>query len=282
MHKVRIATRGSDLALTQSETIASLFLDSGIETSVVTTKSLGDNDRTTPLYSMAGDGVFVSSLNKAVLDGEADLAVHSAKDMPSKLDPDLEVAFYSRRGDPRDYFISSIPIRDFRGIIGTSSIRRKTFISLLNRSVKFTTIRGNIQTRIEKLHEGGVDATVVAKVALDRLGIKPPGFIFSEIELPPDPNQGFIAVISRKGSNLIDFLRKFQDEASLWEASSERLIMAELGLGCSSPVSIRATYDTRKVHFSTVVSGSRVDLDLEFSDPVSIKEAVRRIGDVIA
>jgi len=281
MQKVRIATRGSDLAILQARAISRLFTESSIESEIITTKTLGDIDHTTPIYSMNGNGVFVSSLNMAILDGEADLAVHSAKDMPSSTDSGLEIAYYSERGDPRDYFVSNVPIHDFRGTIGTSSVRRKAFISLLNTNINFTSIRGNIQTRIDKFNSGVVDATVVAKVALDRLHIEPRGYVFSEEEVPPDPNQGFIAVVSRKESPFARFLRKFQSEVSLWEASSERLIMSALGLGCDSPISIRAKFETKTVNFSTVIDKLRVDRCLKFSDSEAIKEAVVSIGDIL-
>ncbi|MCW6169381.1 MAG: hydroxymethylbilane synthase [Thermoplasmatales archaeon] len=281
MQKVRIITRGSDLALRQTSEISRALEGASIGVEVLTTKSIGDINNSSPIYDMGSDGVFVSSLNKAVLDEEADIAVHSAKDMPSFIDPGLDVIYFSKRGDPHDFFVSKTPLNEFRGTIGTSSVRRKSYISLLAKDVKFSVIRGNINTRINKCLSGEYDATVVAKVALDRLGLNPPGFVFSERDLPPDPNQGFIAVVARKGDPIADFFKKIQDPVSLWEASAERRVLRELGLGCNFPVSLRGKFPDKKMYFSAVIDDSRADMDLDFSEESQIKGSIVKIGDTL-
>ena len=281
MQNIRIITRGSELALRQTDEISGILKSASFTVDVLTTKSIGDINDSSPISDIGSDGVFVSSLNKALLGEEADIAVHSAKDMPSFLDPDLSVVFFSQRGDPRDFFVSNIPLNKFTGTIGTSSVRRKSYISLLTKGVKFSVIRGNINTRINKCLSGEYDATVVAKVALDRLGLNPPGFVFSEHDIPPDPNQGFIAVVARKGDPIAGFFEKIQEPTSLWEASSERRVLMELGLGCNSPVSLRGKFPEKKVYFSTVIDDSRFDMVLDFSEESKIKASIKKIGDLL-
>jgi len=276
---MRIATRGSKLALAQADIISSLLRDNGILAEKITVKSQGDVDVRSPIYESKEQGVFVRKLNEKVIDGYADAAVHSAKDIPYEIDPDLEVSFFSKRGDPRDFFVGKKSISQFSGTVGSSSIRRMMFLRLYNNKLIFENIRGNVETRIRKWSDGEVGALVLAKVALDRLMLTPEGEVIPESVCPPDPNQGFIAVVTRKNSSEGMLFRKMQDPEALWEASTERELVGELQLGCSRAVSIRAAFPTKTISFSYANEEKRYDLHFKQSVDRSALNRIREIID---
>lgn len=275
---MRVATRGSSLALRQFEIISKTLEPHGLVIEPALVESHGERDATTPLYSMREQGIFVRMLNDRILEGEVVAAVHSAKDIPNEIDPKLNISFFSERADPRDYFVSRASLRYFSGTVGSSSIRRRRFLSLHNGRLDFVNVRGNIDTRIRKWEHGDVDSIVVAKAALDRLGISPQGEVISEDVCPPDPNQGFIAVVTERGSKLDGQLRKIQGRASLWEASRERDLMVRLGLGCNLAASIRAVYSESIVKFAYANDEERFD----FSFSKEIEEPdIKKLRDVL-
>ncbi len=257
--KIRIVTRGSNLALKQVDIVGNVFAAAGINYEKIIVRSSGDKDLKTPIYETKEPGLFVKVLNQVITDGEADLAVHSAKDIPNEIDQALSIPYYSERGSINDYFVSKVPLSDFSGTVGGSSVRRKRFLSLMNRSITFVNVRGNIETRLRKWERGEADSLVMAKVALDRLGIAVQGEVIDEDLLPPAPNQGFIAVVSRKGSEVEKMLKELADPKSLWEAETERKLMGDLNLGCDLAVSINANYESRTVKFSYASEDRRYD-----------------------
>jgi hydroxymethylbilane synthase len=275
---VKIATRGSRLALKQFEIVSKELESHGLQSQPVIIKSHGERDTSTPLYNMKEQGIFVRNLNDQILSGEVVAAVHSAKDIPTEIDPKLEISYFSRRGDPRDYFVSEVSLEGFSGTVGSSSIRRKNFIHLFNKNAKFENIRGNIETRISKWESGAVDSIVVAKAALDRLGLHPPGEVISEAVCPPDPNQGFIAIVTERGSKIEAFLKLIQEPEPFWEASMERDLMVRLDLGCNLAASIRAKYSDKTVSFSFANEVRR--FDFSFKDRVEEID-IKKLEDVI-
>ena len=275
---IRLATRGSRLALKQFEIISRTLESYGVKCEPFLVESHGEHDTETPLYSMSEQGIFVRKLNDKIIEGEVDAAVHSAKDLPNEIDRALSISYYSKRADPRDYFISKVPLAKFSGTVGSSSIRRKRFIGLHNGNLEFSNIRGNIDTRIRKWERGEFGSIVVAKAALDRLGLTPPGEALSEEICPPDPNQGFIAIVTEKGSKLDSTLKKIQEQEQLWEASKERELMVRLQLGCNLAASIRAVYSEKVVKFAYADEEKRYD----FSFKKEIEETdVRKLRDII-
>lgn len=277
---LKVATRGSELALRQYDIISGILGSFEIECSPVVTQSHGEQDQGTPLYDMKEQGIFVKRLNSRILDGEADIAVHSAKDIPNEIDEHLNISYFSRRADPRDYFISRSPFLLFSGTVGSSSIRRRRFLSLVNRSLKFENLRGNINTRISRWEKGEFDSIVVADAAISRLGLSPPGEVLSEEICPPDPNQGFIAIVAEKGSEIDRKLRKIQDSESLWEAFRERDLMNRLNLGCSIAVSVRAVYANKVLKFSYAGEEKRFDFtfrgEIETPDVVKMRDVIEQ------
>lgn len=256
---VTIATRGSTLALVQFEMVAERLRQMGIRCEKIIVKSQGELDIETPLYQQKEQGIFVRKLNDKIEEGVADAAIHSAKDIPSEISPRLTISYFSERGDPRDYFVARGNLSNFDGTVGTSSIRRKMFLSLYNRNLAFQNLRGNIETRLRKWERGQVDSLVVAKVALDRLGKTPPGEVIPEEICPPDPNQGFIAVVTSRGNWIETLFNGIQEDGPLWEASSEREVMRELNIGCNVAASIRANFSDRTIRFSYANEEKRYD-----------------------
>lgn len=275
---LRIATRGSRLALKQYGIISNVLEVHGIGTRPVVVESHGEEDRKTALYEMKEQGIFVKRLNDRILEGEVDLAVHSAKDIPNEIDPKLTIAYFSERADPRDFFIARKDFQSFSGTVGSSSIRRRVFLSLSNKRLQFVNTRGNVDTRIRKWEDGEVGGLVIAKAALDRLGLRPPGQALSEELCPPDPNQGFIAIVCEGGSQIEGALRKIQGEEALWEASRERELVRKLELGCNIAASIRGIHSEKKIHFSFANEDRR--FDLTFPGEVSGSD-IRKMRDIV-
>lgn len=275
---LKIATRGSRLALVQAYIIGELISLGGYKYRIVTVKSEGDKDLYTPLYEYGDRGLFVKAVNEEVLNGNADLAVHSAKDLPYDIGEELEISYYSERGDTRDFFVSHKSMEGFMGTVGGSSIRRISFLKVKYNNMEFKNLRGNIDTRITKWKNGDVDAMVLAKVALDRLGIDLPGEVIPEEILPPAPNQGIIAVVTRKGSPESNFFQHLQNEQSLWEGENERRLMGALSLGCNTAVSIRAYFDSRLIKFSYVNGNRRYDMTFNGYPDTS---QIRKLSEII-
>jgi hydroxymethylbilane synthase len=275
---LRIATRGSRLALIQSYIIGEILSNNGIKYKIIPVKSEGDKDLTKPLYEYNERGIFVKAINEEILKGNADIAVHSAKDLPFDIGEELEISYYSERGDTRDYFVSNIAMEVFSGTVGGSSIRRQNFLSIKYDKMSFKNLRGNIDTRITKWKNNEVDGLVIAKVAIDRLGLSLPGEIISESVLPPAPNQGLIAVVTRKNSEESKFFNSIRNLVSFWEGDIERKLMGKLSIGCDLAVSIRAYQEIRTIKFSFAREGKRYDLSFKnFPD----SKAIREMRDII-
>lgn len=279
MEKVlKIATRGSNLALVQFDIISSILRDNGIGAEKFIVKSYGDIDSKNPLYEAKEQGIFVKRLNDKILEGEVVAAVHSAKDIPYEIDPYLEISYFSARGDVRDCFVGNDSLFNFSGTVGSSSIRRQMFLKLFNRELRFQNVRGNIETRIRKWQAGEVQSLVIAKVALDRLGLNLPGEAIPEKICPPGPNQGFIAVVTKKNSWESKFFKKIQEKKALWEASVERETVGRLELGCSSAISIRGNFRERTINFSFANEDRRYDLS--FNEKID-QPRIKRMKEII-
>src|SRR2546423_8864308 len=170
MPPLRVATRGSALARWQAERVVQLL---GVEAEYVIVSTRGDERRDVPIHAMGGTGVFVKEVEQAVLDGRAEVAVHSAKDLPSETSPELVLAALPERGDPRDALVGR-PLDEIPtgGRVGTGSVRRRAQLAASRPDLGFGELRGNIPTRLEKA--GEFDAVMLAAAALDRLRLPPP------------------------------------------------------------------------------------------------------------
>lgn len=282
---MKIGTRGSRLAIIQTEAVRSKLRSHSIDSTVSEFTAHGDSDLKTPIYALGKTGVFVDLLNQQVLDGNIDCAVHSAKDMPVKLNPELEVSAVLERESPTDSLVSSMPFNELPSgsVIGTSSIRRMRAILSLRDDLKIRDVRGNIETRISKLVTGGYDGIMVATAAINRLGMENKSYQFSVKSIVPAANQGIIAVVSRKESEISQILRKINDRKTMEQFRLERTVMDRMSLGCSEPVGIIGEHKGEKINLYVRVysknSRDFMDFSEDFShgaDTISFVDAIRR------
>jgi hydroxymethylbilane synthase len=244
---LRIATRASALARWQAERVGALLgvlLDEPVEYVLITTT--GDRDQRPDLHSIGGTGVFVKEVQQAVLDDRADLAVHSAKDLPSETPIGLRLAAIPERGDPRDALVGSrleeIPTG---GRVGTGSVRRRAQLAAARPDLVFAPLRGNMETRLRKRVEEGHDAVVVAVAALDRLGLRDQVTeVLNTTVMLPQAAQGALAVECRADDEKAHAaLAAIDDRTAHLEVRAERAYLAELGGGCSLPCGALARAD---------------------------------------
>src|SRR5436190_1630165 len=195
---LRIGSRGSRLALTQAELAASRLRRAGIEIALVPITTAGDKDRTKPFGELGSRGVFVKEIEEALLAGRIDVAVHSAKDMTSSDAEGLVVGAYLEREDPRDALCGASEVRPGMRI-GTASVRRRAQLLALEPSLSIEPLRGNVETRLRKRGERGLDAVVLAACGLDRLGLADEiGLRFPPEQLLPEAGQGALALQVRE------------------------------------------------------------------------------------
>lgn len=239
MNLVRIATRSSAQARTQAAAIADEIgrAHLGLEVELVFVDTLGDQQRDVPLHSIGGQGVFVKEVQVAVLEGRADIAVHSAKDLPSTPADGLTIAAFGRRRDPRDVLVGrSLKELAPGATVATGSVRRRAQLGRLRPDLKFVELRGNIPTRLEKIPDNG--AIVMAAAALDILGWSDRVSDYVSVDdMVPAVGQGCVAVECRTEDHLTrELLAGIDHRPSRLAVERERSFLAELGSGCSLPV----------------------------------------------
>ena len=255
--RIRAATRGSALARWQTDHLARLLASvrPDVTVEVVVVETTGDLDRTTPLEQMGGQGVFVKEVQAAVLDGRADISVHSAKDLPALTPEGLVLAAVPERADPRDALVGCRWADLANGAtVATGSIRRRAHLAHLRPDLVFSGLRGNIGTRLEKA--AGFDAIVMAAAALDRLGIEPD--VVDRLDpaiLLPQVAQGALAVECRTHDEEVrDLLAAVEDAAARRTVDAERAFLAELGAGCDLPIAAHAVLDGDEVLLAGAIS----------------------------
>ena len=231
---IRVGSRGSRLALTQAELASARLRAPGIEIALVPITTAGDRDRTKPFGEIGSRGVFVKELEEALLDHRIDVAVHSAKDMTSTDTEGLSVGAYLAREDPRDALCGADAIRPGMRV-GTASARRTAQLLALEPSLSIEPLRGNIDTRLRKRGERGLDAVVLAACGLDRLGLaREIGHRFDPEELLPEAGQGALALQVRAGESHL--VAAADHEETRMRVEAERAVVAAVGGGCLAPV----------------------------------------------
>jgi hydroxymethylbilane synthase len=234
---IRVGSRGSRLALTQAELAGEALraaAESPVEIALVPITTAGDKDRTKPFGEIGSRGVFVKELEEALLEGRIDVAVHSAKDMTSTDADGLSVGAYPPREDPRDALCGAGELR--AGMhIGTASVRRRAQLLALEPDLEIEPMRGNIDTRLRKRVERGLDAIVLAACGLDRLGLSAEvGHRFDPDELLPEAGQGALALQVRSGEEQL--VAAVDDAETRRRVEAERACIAAVGGGCLAPV----------------------------------------------
>ncbi len=237
---IRIGTRGSLLATTQAGTIRDELIARGHPAELVVISTEGDrSDR--PVAEI-GVGVFTAALREAIADGRVDMAVHSYKDLPTAADPRFVIAAVPRREDPRDALVArdglvlgELPAGS---VVGTSSVRRAAQLRALGLGLEIRPLRGNLDTRLNRVSNGDLDAIVVARAGLARLGrLSDVTETLEPVQMLPAPAQGALAVECRAGDTaLAELLAELDDADTRAAVTAERALLADLEAGCSAPV----------------------------------------------
>ena len=248
---IRIGSRDSILAVRQAELIRDRISQEHpeLDIRIITMKTMGDKILDKSLAAIGGKGLFVKELDRALLDGRIDIAVHSLKDVPMELNPDLPLLAFGKREDPRDVMIYRQGLSELpeNAVIGTSSRRRELQLKKLCPAYTFRGIRGNVQTRMRKLEEEGYDGTLLAAAGLKRLGMEHViGQYFSVNEIIPAAGQGILAVQGRRGEDY-SWLACVDDPESRAAAAAERAFICTVGGGCTSPSAAHAQVSGNEV-----------------------------------
>ena len=245
--KIRIGSRDSRLAVIQSEMVIDSIraYDPTAEVELVTMKTTGDLILNRPLSQIGGKGLFVKELDRALLEGRVDFTVHSSKDLPMDIPPELPLVAFSHRADPRDALVlpQGVDTLDPTRPIGCASLRRTLQLRKLFPHHQVAPVRGNVQTRLAKLDRGEYSALVLACAGLDRLGLEDRiSRRFPVEEMLPAAGQGILAVQSRADVDT-SCLSRFHDPVAAVCLTAERAFVGALEGGCSSPVAAHATVD---------------------------------------
>jgi hydroxymethylbilane synthase len=256
---LRIGTRGSPLALAQANEVrarlAAALRYEAERIAIVPIRTTGDTIKDRPLAEAGGKGLFTKEIEEALLAGHVDIAVHSAKDMPTLLPPGLAIAACLPREDARDVFISrsasSIAELKHGAVVGTASMRRQALVKRLRPDVEVVTFRGNVETRIAKLEAGAVDATLLALAGLKRLGLEREATAILDIdEFLPAVGQGVIALESREVDDVTrSRLEVVGDAAAMSALAAERAFLLALEGSCRSPIAGHAILSTGQLQF---------------------------------
>jgi hydroxymethylbilane synthase len=231
---LRVGSRGSRLALTQAELAASRLRGAATEIALMPITTAGDRDRTKPFGEIGSRGVFVKEIEEALLEGRIDVAVHSAKDMTSSDTEGLVVGAYLEREDPRDALCGASELRPGMRV-GTASVRRRAQLLALEPELSIEPLRGNIDTRLRKRGERGLDAVVLAACGLDRLGLADEiGLRLEPEHVLPEAGQGALALQVRAGEE--ELVARADDPETRRRVSAARTCVFTLGGGCLAPV----------------------------------------------
>jgi hydroxymethylbilane synthase len=259
--RLRIGTRGSRLALVQSELVAGRLRAAGYEVDLVPIVTEGD---VRPADMSPGEGVFVAAIARALLDGEVDIAVHSAKDVPLDEEPGLVIAAYPERADPRDVLITRGGRASFESlaqsaVVGTDSPRRTGFLLAAREDLKVVPLHGNVETRLRRLDDGAADAVVLAAAGIDRLGRQER--IDERLDpevVAPAPGQGALAVqVRRTDARLVELVSGIDDAAIRLAVEAEREVLRATGGTCRAPVGALASVE--KDTFTLLAAGVNSD-----------------------
>jgi hydroxymethylbilane synthase len=263
---VRVGSRGSRLALTQAEQAAGLLRRPGVEIAFVPITTAGDRDRSKPFGEIGSRGVFVKELEEALLAGRIDVAVHSAKDMTAEDPAELVVGAYLERDDARDALVGAGRIvPEMR--IGTASARRRAQLLAAEPTLSVEPLRGNVDTRLRKLRERGLDAIVLAACGLDRLGLADEiGVRLDPEQMLPEAGQGALALQVRTGE--AELVATADHAETRRRVEAERACVAEIGAGCLAPVA--AHHDGKTLHALVAADDGGWLLRRSGDDPVAL------------
>lgn len=296
MARLRIGSRGSQLALWQANHISSLLRERGHEIELEIIKTTGDKITDVALAKVGTKGMFTKEIEDALAEGRVDLAVHSLKDLPTELPPGFEIAAITKRENPRDVFLSvkyaSIQELPKGAKVGTSSLRRQAQLKVVRPYLDIFPLRGNVDTRVRKLEEGNYEAIILAAAGLFRLGktqmVKQ---VIDEEMMCPAAGQGALGIEIRKGDAAMREHLRFLDDASARATTTcERALLNKLGGGCQVPIGAFAEMGDGVLRLMGICArpdGTELIREVQTgSDPVELGERtgetiLRRGGDQI-
>lgn len=254
-----IGTRGSQLSLTQTKWVVSELVAKSPQTEfqIVTIKTQGDTDAR-PLFTINQKGIFEKEIDRAVAEKKVDFAVHSLKDVPAELPEDLVLACIPKREKANDVFIandgSTLDTIKKGALIGTSSLRRAVQITRLRPDVTVKPIRGNVETRIQKVKNGEFDGVVLAQAGISRLGLDVKFQRLPMDYFPPSPGQGALGIVSRRDNHaLIELLKKIEDPETRDAIEAERSLSMFVDSGCRFPVGAFAHKENDRLRLKVIV-----------------------------
>ena len=296
MARLRIGSRGSELALWQAQHISDLLSARGHAVEIEIIKTTGDKITDVALAKVGTKGMFTKEIEEALVENQVDLAVHSLKDLPTELAADFEIAAIPIREDARDVFCSakfaSIDALPQGADVGTSSLRRQAQLKAIRADLQIHPLRGNVDTRLRKLESGDYDAIILAAAGLNRLGkTQLVRQVIAVDVMTPAAGQGALAIEIRRGDGATRSLLAFLEDASARATTTcERALLNKLGGGCQVPIGAFAEIEGRRIRLNALVAdpdGSKVLRETrEGDDPARLGEEVgeillRRGGDVI-
>lgn len=291
--QVVCASRASALAMKQTRMVAAALAQRGIATTILNVTTTGDREQSAPIGALGSTNVWVKELEAALLDGRADYAVHSCKDLPGTLAPGMALAAISRREDPRDAFCSeryaSFEELPAGAVVGTSSERRRAQLRALRPDLRYENLRGNVDTRLRKLRDGDYDAIVLAMAGLKRLGVGATHTVpFDTRQIVPAVAQGALAIetLAAETTLAAELQAAVEHEPTRLCVEAERAVLRALRAGCSAPLGVHASFEgpspDRKM---TLIAAFEIDGAMvreQICGDVDSVEAARALGENLA
>ncbi len=284
---MKVGTRGSPLAIAQTKHVCnnlSKITGQDIQLEIIKTK--GDKITNSQLYNINSKGLFTKELDKALLEEEVDFTVHSFKDLPTELDEDLEIIAVPKRESPHDVLISNKSWDEMNSecTLATSSLRREAFCKHYKKDLILKPIRGNIETRINKIINKDLDATIMAEAGLKRLNLTQHiKTIFPVKYITPAAGQGALAIITRKDYDKKETISKINHSISMAEVFGEKSVLEQLGVGCQWPIGTIASFKDNKFNIYSILLEPNGEIIKECNEYGPIKntcELGRKIGKI--
>ncbi len=282
MRTIKIATRASKLALTQSNYVADLIrgISEGVQVELVEISTKGDRDKSEFLYKGSSVGYFTSEVENALLDGRGDVAVHSLKDLPTAITEGLVVAAIPTRESVADVIVAGNNVKSLADLpagatVGTSSLRRIAQLQHMRKDLKSVPLRGNVETRVGKVASGDVDAIIIAHAGLNRLGLADNiSVVLPPEKFVPAPAQGALAIQTRSDdTEIVNIISQLDDADARVTAETERHILAAMHGGCSIPLGAYSHVDGDTMTIHAVVSDPDGTRYIECTETCPVSEA---------
>ena len=282
---IKIASRNSALALWQTYHIRDLLEARGHSVEIITMKTKGDVILDTPLAKIGGKGLFTKELENAMLDGRADIAVHSLKDVPTTFPDGLKLACVCSREDINDAMLS-MNFKSFDELpngarVGTTSLRRRMQLLALRPDLEIISLRGNVNSRIAKLKDGEFDAIILAMAGINRLDLSKEVNYVSVLNTIAAMGQGALGIEAVDRADILETIEFLNDEKSVIETTIERAFVHKLNGGCQAPIGVSARLDGDKI-FVRAILGTPDGKDILKDERVFNKAKYKEAGEILA